>query len=104
MEDYSIIQGQSVLEVMFVLLLTLVTSYVYISCKLHAQHTDAAHTARLKTLRRCSPEDNPQPFSAEPELPKKLGPSVLDWIPPLVVWSAVGWVALAVACILLGEN
>jgi hypothetical protein len=36
MEEASIIQGQTILEVLFALLLTLVTSYGYISCRAYA--------------------------------------------------------------------
>ncbi len=42
MEDYSNLQGWTVLEVLFALLLTLVTAYVYLSCRSHARHTEVA--------------------------------------------------------------
>lgn len=49
MEDYSIIQGQTMLEAMYALLLTLITSYVYFSRWAYAQRMRAPHVARLKT-------------------------------------------------------
>jgi hypothetical protein len=104
MEDYSIIQGQSVLEVMFALLLTLVTSYVYISCRVYAQRTDAAHLARLKALRQFSTDANQQSSSPKRALSEKSGFSLGDWLAPIIVWSAVIWITLAVVSILLGDG
>lgn len=104
MGDYSIIQGQSVLEVLFALLLTLVTSYVYISCKVYAQRTDAAHLARLRALRQFSTNDNQRSSLAGRALPENTGSSIRDWLAPIIVWSVVIWVTLAVVSILLGEN
>jgi hypothetical protein len=46
MEEDSIIQGQSILEVLFALLLTLVTSYAYILCRAYACRMDAADAKR----------------------------------------------------------
>ena len=43
MEGYPIIQGQTILEVLFALLLILVTSYAYISCRSYACRMDAAY-------------------------------------------------------------
>ena len=104
MEHYSIIQGQSVLEVMFAILLTLVTSYVYISCKVYAQRADAAHVARLRALRQFSIHDNQQSSVPGRALPENTGSSVSDWLAPTIVWSAVIWITLALVSALLGDN
>jgi len=106
MEDFSIVPGQTILEVLFALLLILVTSYVYISCKLYAERAHTAHLSPVKTL--CSPgtEQNRESSSPSSERARsqKRGSSIKDWLAPIVAWSAVIWVTLAVVSILLGEN
>jgi hypothetical protein len=109
MEEDSIIQGQSILEVLFVLLLTLVTSYAYISCRAYACRMDAADAklaaAKLKTppaIRKAERHFGsplPQPISRE-----KLMSWTGDWLAPIVVWSAVVWVMLSIVIILIGES
>ena len=66
MEDYSIIQGQTILELMIALLLTVVTSYVYLSCRAYAQRMNATRPDRLKALCRLSTDENRESFSALP--------------------------------------
>ena len=66
MEDYSIIQGQTILELMFALLLTMVTSYEYVSCRAYAQRMNAVRPDRLKALHRLSTDENQESFSALP--------------------------------------
>lgn len=106
MEDYSIIQGQTILELMFALLLMMVTSYVYVSCRAYAQRMNAARPDRLKSLRRLSTDENRESFSA---LPRRT-PSgtrkflITEWLAPIIVWAAVIWTMLAVVSILLGES
>jgi hypothetical protein len=109
MEEYSIIQGQTILEVLFALLLSLVTSYGYMSCRAYACRIDAADAklaaAKLKTPRKireaerhfCSP--SPQPMPQE-EFKGWMG----DWLAPIVVWSAVIWMMLSIVIILLGKS
>ncbi len=106
MEEYSIIQGQTILEVLFALLLTLVTSYAYISCRAYVCRMDAADeklaAAKLKIL--------PEMRSAErhfcsPSPPgEKFKGWIRDWLAPIVVWSAVIWMMLSIVMILLGES
>ena len=109
MEEYSIIQGQTILEVLFALLLTLVTSYAYISCRAYAGRMDAADArlaaAKLKTppemksaeRHSCSPLRQPIPR-------EKFKGWMGDWLAPMVVWSAVIWMMLSIVMILLGES
>jgi type II secretory pathway component PulJ len=106
MEDYSIIQGQTILELMFALLLMMVTSYVYVSCRAYAQRMNAARPDRLKALRRLSTDENRQSFSALPRRrPSETHQSFISaWLAPIIVWVAVFWTMLAVVSILLGES
>ena len=109
MEEYSIIQGQTTLEVLFALLLTLVTSYAYISCKAYARRMDAAD-AKLAAAKLETP---PEMRSAERGFCSPLPQQILrekfkgwmgDWLAPIVVWSAVVWMMLSIVMILLGES
>jgi type II secretory pathway component PulJ len=106
MEDYSIIQGQTILELMIALLLTMVTSYVYVSCRTYAQRMNAARPDRLKALRRLSTDENRESFSALPHgRPAETHQSVIStWLAPIIVWVAVFLTMLAVVSILLGES
>ena len=106
MEEYSIIQGQTILEVLFALFLTLVTSYAYISCRAHVCRRDAADAklaaAKLKTPpERRSAERH---FCSSSPPGEKFKAWMGDWLAPIVVWSAVSWMMLSIVMILLGEN
>ena len=108
MEDYTIIQGQTMLEVLCALLLTLVTSYVYLSCKTHAGRANAAN-AKPEVVRRRVLRDPRLPAVQSPSSPasvlwKKHKSSIADWVAPVIVWGAVSWTMLAVVIILLGDN
>ena len=59
MEEYSIIQGQTILEVLFALLLTLVTSYAYTSCRAYARRMDAADARLAPAELKTPPERRP---------------------------------------------
>lgn len=106
MEDYSIIHGQTMLELMIALLLAIVTSYAYISCKAYDRRMKAAQVAGLKSIRQLSKDNNQESFSASPRraCPEKHKSSISHWLAPIVVWAAVIWTTLAVVSILLGEN
>ena len=109
MEEYSIIHGQTILEILSALLLTLVTSYAYISCRANARRVDAADAklaaAKLKTPPEIRPAERhfcsplPQPFPRE-----KFKGWMGDWLAPIVAWSAVIWMMLSIVIILLGEG
>jgi len=106
MEEYSIIQGQTILEVLFALLLTLVTSYAYISFRAYACRMDATDAklaaAKLKTPpERRSAERH---FCSSSPPGEKFKAWMGDWLAPIVVWSAVSWMMLSIVMILLGEN
>jgi hypothetical protein len=103
MNDYSIIQGQTILELMCALLLTLTTIHVCILCRVYAQRMNAA---RARSLRPPSTDEKqkalaPRPQSAPPEKHKS---SFSDWLAPIIVWTVVIWTMLTVANILLGES
>ena len=109
MEEYSIIQGQTILEVLFALLLTLVTSYAYISCRAHARRMDATDAklaaAKLKTPpERRSAETHFCSSSPQPIPREKYKAWMRDWLAPIVVWSAFIWMMLSIAIVLLGES
>jgi hypothetical protein len=106
MEDYSIIQGQTLLEMTFALLLIIVTAYVYVSCRVYAERMNTVPVARLKTIRPASTHKGQESSSALPGCLwlSKHSPSVGDWLVPLIVWTAVIWIMLAVVSIFLGES
>ena len=106
MEDYSIIQGQTILELMFALLLTMVTSYVYVSCRVYAQRMNAVRPGRLKALHRLSIHENQESFSGLPRRgPAHTHESLISaWLAPIIVWAAVFWTMLAAVSILLAES
>jgi hypothetical protein len=104
MEDSSIIQGQTVLEVMFALLLTIVTSYVCISCRIYAQRMNAANVARVKAIRPLTTQENHESFSPATVSSGKDRSSLGGWLAAIIVWAAVGWVMLAVISVLLGDG
>jgi hypothetical protein len=106
MEDYSIIQGQTLLEMTFALLLTIVTAYVYVSCTICAQRMNAVHVARLKTIRPASTHKDQESSSAlagrsRLSQHRPLGGA---WLVPLIVWTAVIWIMLAVVSFFLGDS
>jgi hypothetical protein len=110
MEDYTNLQGQTVLEVLSALLLTLVTAYVYLACRSHAHLTQAAPAkpgaASPRILRNVSlaGREHFAPRSRGRALWQKHKSSIGDWLAPLIVWSVVIWTLLAVVCILLGDG
>ena len=110
MEDYTNLQGQTLLEVLFALLLTLVTAYVFLLCRAHARRTKAAPDQPVvvtpKTFRQVSMAERENCCSSPPcrALWEKHKSSIADWLAPLIVWSVVLWTLLAVAGLLLGES
>ena len=106
MEDYPIIHGQTMLELMFALLLATVTSYAYISCKAYDRRMKAAQVAGLKSIRQLSTDKSQESFSPSPRRAssEKHKSSISDWLAPMIVWAAVIWTTLAVVSMLLGEN
>jgi asparagine N-glycosylation enzyme membrane subunit Stt3 len=110
MEDYTNLQGQTGLEVLFALLLTLVTAYVYLSCRSHARRSEAAPAkpvvASPGILRNISvaERENAALPSRGRALWRKHKSSISDWLAPLIVWSVVMWTLLAVVGMLLGES
>jgi hypothetical protein len=110
MDDYTNLQGQTVLEVLFALLLTLVTVSAYLACRSHARRTEAAPAkpgvASPGILRNMilAERANAASTSRGRALWQKHKSSIGDWLAPLIVWSVVIWTLLAVVSILLGES
>jgi hypothetical protein len=110
MGDYTNLQGQTLLEVLFALCLMLVTAYVYLSCRAHARRTGAAPAktvvASPGVLRQMSLAARENCSSPSPgrALWEKYKSSIGDWLAPLIVWSVVIWTLLAVVGMLLGES
>ena len=106
MEEHSIIQGQTLLEVTFALLLTIVTASVYVSCRIYAQRRNAVPLGRLKTNCPTSihKEQKSPSVSAQCSPLGKHSLSIGDWLVPLIVWTAVIWILLAVLGIFLGDS
>jgi hypothetical protein len=110
MEDYSIIQGQTILEVLFVLLSVFIASYVYFSCRARAHGTNVADVkpavAHMKMLCQVIPQgkQNSSALSLLRALWKKYKSPIGDWLAPILVWCAVVGTTLAIAGFLLSEN
>jgi hypothetical protein len=110
MEDYSIIRGQTTLEVMFVLLSIIIFSYVYMSWKACVHRTSAAEsklgTGRPNMPGQMSPNVSPGSSSASPPRLwwEKHKSSIGDWVAPILAWAAVIWITLALISALLGES
>ena len=108
MEDYTIIQGQTMLEVLFALLLTLITSYVYLSSKAYARRMEANHAKpsvdSLSMLPGSNLAGHYDPPSGGRAMWHNRKASIADWLAPLVVWAVVIWTLLAVVTILLGDS
>ena len=110
MEDYSFFPGQTILEVLFVLLSLLIASYVYVSWRAAAHGTDVAHAKSPVHTRKMfwplTPPTTPNFWASS--LPralwKKYKAPVGDWLAPILAWLVVVWIALAIVGFLLGEN
>jgi hypothetical protein len=110
MGDYTNLQGQTLLEILFALCLTLVTSSVYLSCRAHARRTGAAPAKPvvaspgvLLQMSLAARENSSSPSRVR-ALWEKHKSSIGDWLAPLIVWSVVIWTLLAVVGMLLGES
>ena len=119
MQEYSIVQGQTVMELLFALLSVLIASYVFSSWRARAHRMDepeseAAAEGRNMVLLVTAPlianprSPSPTRPSTSPTSDRRLWAthraSIGGWLAPILVWSVVGWSALAVVIILLGEN
>ena len=105
MEDYPIVQGQTVLELVFALFLGIATSYAYISCKAYVRRINASHVISAKTLGLSTKEGQKSPLSlAQSARSQECNFSISDWLAPAIVWAAVILTGLAMVSILLGEN
>jgi hypothetical protein len=110
MEDYSFLQGQSIPEVLFVLLSVLIASYVYLSWRAAAHGTNVAHAKPPAHGRKMFWPLIPPTrsnFSASSRLRalwRKYKSPVSDWLAPVLVWLAVVWMTLAIVGFLLGES
>ena len=110
MEDYTIIQGQTMLVILFAFLLTAVSSYVRTSWKIRAQHINdsepkpiATVITRLGRIRGYLRLDfHRLPFRRQWATPKSSLSG--DWLAPVIAWLAVMLVSMAVVGLLLGEE
>lgn len=106
MQEYSMVQGQTVMELLVALLSFFVGSYVFWSwrARIHSMALPP-QTAPLDANLRSSSYTrlNASPASSQ-SLSKAQRSSIGDWLAPILVWLLVGWIVLAVAAILLGES
>ena len=110
MEDYSFLPGQTILEVLFVLLSVLIASYVYLSWRATAHGTNMFRAKPPVHARKMFwpliPPTTPN-FSASSvprALWRKYKSPIGDWLAPLLAWLVVVWIILAIVGFLLGEN
>lgn len=106
MEEYSIIQGQTLLEMTFALVLIVVTAFVYVSCRIYARRRNPGHVARITALREAITQNHRESFSAPVGYSRlyRKNSFVRDWLASIIVWAAVILTMLAVLSILLGES
>ncbi len=105
MEDYPIVQGQTLLELVFALFLATGTSYAYISCRSYVRRINASRVIGTKTLRLSTEERQKSSSSlSQSARSQECNSSISDWLAPVIVWGAVILTALAMTGILLGEN
>jgi len=110
MDDYSFLHGQTILEVLFVLLSVLIASSVYLSWRATTHGPNVAHTKPPVHSRKMFWQLIPPtaPNSSASSLPRalwrKYKSPVSDWLAPIVVWLVVVWMTLAIVAVLLGEN
>lgn len=119
MQDYSMVQGQTVMELLVALLSFFIGSYAFWSWRarvrsmaepevmLTADNSNMLppETAPLNANLRSpsSTRRNASPASGQSRS-KAHRSSIGDWLAPILVWLVVGWSVLAVAAILLGEK
>jgi hypothetical protein len=119
MQEYSIVQGQTVIEVLFALLSALIASYALCSWRVRAHRASAPESKSAIDLPHVLPPDHtkqsPNPRAGEPCQRNSRSTSIRfwwnshkspirDWFVPILVCSVVVWSILAVAIILLGES
>ena len=110
MEESSTIQGQTLLEVLSALLLTLITVYVYLCCRPSAHRTRVVRAMSavagqcMLARRALAARRNSFPPSPARVLWGKHKSSIGDWLAPVIVWAAVIWTLLAVVAVMLGDG
>ena len=110
MEDYSVLQGPTVLEVLFALFSVLIASLAYLSWKRSIRRMNTAGPKPPGASPSGLPQgdmDSHQIFCTPALTPvpaKKEKSAVGDWLAPIVVWAAVLWITLAVVSLMLGES
>ena len=110
MEESTTIQGQTVLEVLSALLLTLITVYAYLCCRPSTHRTKAVQSKpavagqSMPCLTSLVEHQEPSSPSATRAVWEKHKSSIADWLAPLIAWFVVIWTVLAVVGILLGEG
>lgn len=110
MEEYTIIQGQTMLVLLFAFLLTIISSYLLTSWMIRAEHIEAAERkpvlkrlARLRQIR----SDLTLDFHRVPLWRRCAKAKSLlsgEWLAPLIAWLAVLLIGMAVVGLLLGEE
>ena len=115
MQEYSIVQAQTVLEALFALLSILIASYAFCSWKARSHSTGGAELNPRRELNNMLPAVRAQshlnPASSSVTRPNaspvsrryRVRSAISDWLVPILVSSVVVWTLLAVTIIFLGE-
>jgi len=110
MQDPTTIQGQTVLEVLSALLLTLIIVYAYLCCRPSTRRTQAvqakpavAGRSRLCWTALAERQKSFSPSATRAVWAKHKSP-VADWLAPLIAWFVVIWTVLAVVGFMLGDG
>ena len=110
MEDYTIIQEQTMLFFLVAFFLTAVSSYLWTSWMIRTQHINTSEPkpiapvfTRLRQMRAFVKSDFRRSLSQRSMATPKsalLG----EWLAPLIAWLAVMLVSMAVVGLLLGKE
>ena len=110
MEDYTVIQGQTMLVVWFAFLVTIVSSYLWTSWVIQTKHIEAAKPklvlrplARLRQIKR-DLKLNFRRLLFRRRWATPNSSQLGEWLAPLVAWLAVLLISTALVGLLLGEE
>lgn len=110
MEDYSVIQGQTVLGCMFAFLLTAVSSYLCIRWLANPRKVDGVNSEQVPTeistlnrLRMNVRRHSCLFLQSPSRCPQGKFFLVGEWLAPMIVWLVVALTGLAVVSLLVAQ-
>jgi hypothetical protein len=110
MEGYSIITGQTSVDLLLALFSIGILTYVYLSGRVHADHDSSAKSKPGVSYSNnlCPSSTMVRPNSSSPSPPgpwwQRHKSSVGNWLASILAWVAVILMALAMMSVLLGDS